>query len=193
MIKVLGISGSPRRHSNTEILLDRALDGARSEGAVTEKIIISELCLEPCRGCYGCLKKGVCIIKDDIHAIYRKIREADRIIIASPVYFGSLTAQLKIMIDRFQSQWIKKYVLKMRVSNKKHRRGAFLCAAGEKKDKFFRNAREIIRFFFTTLDIKYSEGLFCGGVEKAGQISQMPAALDRAFNIGVRLVRKVKI
>ncbi len=188
MTKILGISGSPRRHGNTEILLDRALDGASQAGAVVEKIVVSELCIGPCRGCFRCIKNGVCAIRDDMRLVYRKLDEADGIILASPVYFGSISSQLKTMIDRFNSYWVAKYMLK-KPRLKKKRIGIFLCCAGEDKMSFFVNARSIIRFFFITLDIKYIGGVFCGGVSETGDILKRDSSLKRSFDAGARLAR----
>ncbi|MDO8525961.1 MAG: flavodoxin family protein [Candidatus Omnitrophota bacterium] len=190
MTKILGVSGSPRRHGNTEILLDRALDGASQAGAAVEKIVVSELCIGPCRGCFRCIKSGVCAVKDDMRLIYRKFDEADGIILASPIYFGSISAQLKTMIDRFNSRWVMKYMLK-KSRLKKKRMGIFLCCAGEDKISFFANARSIIRFFFITLDIKYTEGIFCGGVSEAGEILNRVSSLKRSFDAGSRLGRVI--
>ena len=108
MTKVLGISASPRRGGNAEVLLDAALSGAAGAGAIVEKIILNELCLKPCQACDGCSKTGACIIKDDMRQIYKKVDETDALIVASPIYFGSLAAQAKIMIDRFQPYWVRK-------------------------------------------------------------------------------------
>ena len=189
MTRILGISGSPRRHSNSEILLDRALEGASRSGAIIEKIVLNELCLKPCQGCYRCAENGVCVIKDDMRLIYGKLDKADGIIIASPIYFGSVTAQLKTMIDRFESYWVLKYVLKRPAPGNRHRKGVFLCCAGEDKTLFFRNAKDIIRFLFSTLDIEYSGDIFCGSLAEAGEISKRPDALKKSFGLGTKLAK----
>lgn len=191
MIKILGICGSPRRHGNTETLLDAALNGAKLEGAITEKIIVSELRINPCHACYRCAKTGICIVKDDMHAIYKKLAGADGVIIASPVYFGSITAQLKIMVDRFQAKWVKMRSSKKPIAGKRNQQGVFLCVAGEGKIKFFRNARSIIRYLFATLGIKYSGGIFASSVSGVGDINKKPMALKKAFVMGAKLARSV--
>src|SRR3989338_6879148 len=162
MKKVLGISGSPRRGGNTEILLDEALEGSRSRGAKIEKIVLNDLRFKPCQECGGCDKTGKCIIEDDLEMVYEKVEEADCLIIASPIFFGSLSAQLKMMIDRFQCTWVKKYILKKRwgISGKAKRRGVFLCVSAAKKNEFFENADRIMKIFFRTLDIDYFGHIF---------------------------------
>jgi len=110
-MKVLGVMGSPRIVGNTDLLLDAALNGARSEGAEAEKIIIDKLNISPCREYYGCLKDGNCVIRDDMDSLYPKLLEADCIVIASPMFFYGVTAQLKAVIDRSQALWARKHVL----------------------------------------------------------------------------------
>lgn len=189
MTKILGICGSPRRGGNTEVLLDQALSGAASAGAVIEKIVLNELCMKACQNCGGCSKTGVCVIKDDMRKLYRKVSESDGLIVASPIYFGSLSAQTKIMIDRFQSYWVRKYILKKQLSKKKDRKGVFLSVAGSDKKSFFNNAESIVKILFIVLNIKYIGRLFCGGVDEAGAIEKRKMVLERSFELGARLAK----
>ena len=92
-ISVLGISGSPHRHGNTETLLDSFLDGARAAGASVEKVALVDLDYTPCRGCNACHKTGECIVKDEAPALYDRILAADCVAIASPIYSMGITAQ----------------------------------------------------------------------------------------------------
>ncbi|MDP8299113.1 MAG: flavodoxin family protein, partial [Candidatus Tantalella remota] len=112
-MKVLGISGSPRRGGNTDLVLDKALKGATSSGADTEKIVLEDLDISPCaiEEYEKVNDEGFSVVDDDIHIIFRNIQEADAVILASPVFFGSISAQMKIMIDRFQCVWLAKYTL----------------------------------------------------------------------------------
>ena len=187
-MRVIGISASPKRGGNTEALLDRALAGASSKGAVAEKIIINDLRFKPCQECGGCQATGICVIRDDMQAVYEKLSNADVVIVASPIFFGSVTAQLKAMIDRYQCSWVAKYVLKRRPPAARKRRGAFLCASGSRKKEFFENAREIVKIFFATLDIEYARELFCPGVEGKAEILANKKALDEAYVLGRELV-----
>ncbi|MDD5617283.1 MAG: flavodoxin family protein [Candidatus Methanoperedens sp.] len=103
-MKIVGISGSPRAKGNTEILVHEALKAASELGAKTEFIALSGKKIKPCNGCGTCRtdkSKGICAIKDDdVPRIYEAVKEADGIIVASPVYFLSITAQLKALFDR---------------------------------------------------------------------------------------------
>lgn len=108
MKKVVAIFGSPRVNGNSDILLNQAIKGAEASGAKVEKIVIRDLQIAPCNACDGCFEKGTCVIYDDVQQIYSHLVDADGIIVASPVYFMSVSAQLKAFIDRCQPFWAKK-------------------------------------------------------------------------------------
>jgi multimeric flavodoxin WrbA len=99
-MKILGLSCSPRKRGNTMILLEEALQGAKQEGAEVELYSIAGKTIEPCDGCRACDKTGRCHIKDDMQGLYEKLLESDGIIFGTPVYFYSMTAQAKAIIDR---------------------------------------------------------------------------------------------
>lgn len=188
--RVIGISGSPRRSGNTDSLLDKALDGALSEGAFVEKIFLNDLAFEPCQACGRCHRTGVCgTERDDMSGIYEKIERSDVVVVASPIYFGTVTAQLKAMIDRFHGVWVAKNVLKLRRADKKRRKGYFLSAAGASGNKYFTDARKIVRNFFATADIDYSGELFCGGIDEKGSVVNDLKAMNKAFSLGKASVR----
>lgn len=99
-MKVLGIVCSGRKGGNTEILLEEALASAREAGAQTELASVVGKNIAPCDGCGSCRETGVCHIQDDMQSIYQQLEKADAIIFGSPVYFGSVSAQAKAIIDR---------------------------------------------------------------------------------------------
>ncbi|MFC1493870.1 flavodoxin family protein [Thermodesulfobacteriota bacterium] len=99
-MKILGILGSSRPNGNTEILLDIALEKTRNQGGEASKVILRDLTIGPCDGCNGCFSTGECIIDDDMQQVYEKIREADGIIWASPVYYWSMSGLTKMAMDR---------------------------------------------------------------------------------------------
>lgn len=183
---ILGINGSPRIGGNTDILLDRVLVGAMISGANTEKIVINSLTFSPCQECKNTRDDGVCIIEDDMQIIYKKVKEANAIILASPIFFGSLTAQMKMMIDRFQCIWKAKYIYKKDLY-KTMRTGAFICVAASKRRDFFNNAKSIVRNFFKVISVDYKEDLFCQGVDEKGEILKHPEFLKSAFELGERI------
>jgi multimeric flavodoxin WrbA len=99
-MKVLGISGSPRKDGNTEILIKEALEGARLMGAEVEFISLSGKVIGGCIAHPNCGHSGKCLIDDDMQPIYGKMMEADAIIIGTPIYFGGMTSQTKALLDR---------------------------------------------------------------------------------------------
>ena len=137
-MNVLGISGSPKANGLTGLLLDKTLDGARALGAHTEKIILNDLNFKACQECGGCDETGVCVLDDDMRPIYEKLARADAVVVASPVYFGNITAQLKAMIDRCHSSWMAKYILKRDLLEIRGARGYFCVSQ-------VRNRKNILR------------------------------------------------
>ena len=182
-MNVVGISASPRRWGNSEILLDRALEGAKLSGAKVEKIILNELDFRPCQECAGCAKTGVCVIRDGMDGVYRSVNGAGVIIISVPIFFAGVSAQAKMMIDRFQCAWEAKYNLKRSARGKK-RKGFFISVAGSRRKDFFDNARAVVRAFFATLDVEYSGELLCGGIERKADVDGKKELLDKAFALG---------
>lgn len=102
---VLILSGSPRKSGNSDLLCDAFLEGAAEAGHRVEKIRVAEKRIGFCRGCYACKGTGVCAIRDDMGQILQKMVDADVLVLASPVYFYSIDAQLKALIDRTVARW----------------------------------------------------------------------------------------
>ena len=108
MKKVLILSGSPRKGGNSDILCDRFAQGAREAGNQVEKIRVADKKIGYCHACYYCREHaGECAIKDDMAEILQKMIDADVIVLASPVYFYSIDAQLKAVIDRTVARWLE--------------------------------------------------------------------------------------
>ncbi len=102
-MKVIGIVGSPRKNGNTEILTAHALKAVKEEGLDTELIRLAGLDIKPCNACMVCRSEGhaeQCPIKDDLAPLYAKVKEAEAVILASPVYYGSATALIKAFMER---------------------------------------------------------------------------------------------
>ncbi|MFH1169559.1 MAG: flavodoxin family protein [Chloroflexota bacterium] len=184
-MKVLGIMGSPRLKGNTDLLLDEALRGAQSQQAEVKKLIVDKLNISPCREYYGCFKDGKCVIRDDMDDIYPQLLDADGIIIASPMFFYGLTAQVKALIDRCQALWARKYVLKDLPAAR--RSGAFIGVGATKGEKLFDGSVLVVKYFFQALNVDYSEELLVRGVDDRGEVKQHPSALADAYELGKRL------
>ena len=187
-MKVLGIMGSPRRQSNTEILLDKALEGAREARAKVEKVLASKLKISPCLEIYACRKDGNCAIKDDMQSLYEKLLEADHIIFASPMFFYGITSQAKAVIDRCQALWVRRHVLGMGKEDNRVRRGVFISVGATQGKKLFDGAVLTVKYFFDAIGVEYSGDLLVSGIDNKGQIKEHPAALEDAFRLGQELV-----
>ena len=185
-MKVLGIAGSPRIGGNSEALLDSALAGAESVGAIIEKIVLSKLKIAPCDADSACRKNGRCYIEDDMQLVYKKLIVADAIIISSPVYFGSVTAQLKAMIDRCQVFWVESFILKKKPHKKQ--KGLFLCVSSHDNKSYFRNSHLIIDLLFMVMKVKFIGSVYAANLELKGDILLRKELLKRAFNRGKKLV-----
>ena len=190
-IKVLGISGSPHRHGNTETLLDSFLEGAKSAGAVVEKVVLKELSYTPCRGCNACHKNGECIVKDDAISLYEKILASDCLAVASPIYTMGITAEIKGFIDRQQYLWARKFILKTLyfsdVHIKRHK-GVFISTAGLGWKNVFDGAFPVITALFNTTGFEYYDNVIANDMDRYGGINRHPTALKEAFEKGQKVV-----
>ncbi len=119
MANVLAIYGSPRRKGNTSLLLKRAVEGAREAGGNVEEIELRDLKMSPCLEIYGSRETGRCAIKDDFQGVYDKLLACDGLMLASPIFFYSVSAHTKILMDRCQSLWVKKYWIEKKPFGKK--------------------------------------------------------------------------
>lgn len=99
-MKILGISASPRKGGNTDIVINEVLNSAKDEGAEVEFLTLAGKEINSCVACDNCKKTGKCVYDDDVLPILEKISEADGVVIGSPVYFGNVPSQLKALIDR---------------------------------------------------------------------------------------------
>ncbi len=182
-MKIAGILGSPRRGGNSEILLDRCLESAAKQGAQIDKFVLNSMKFIPCQECADIKRDGRCKIKDDMQKIYPVIEQSDVIIIASPIFFGSISAQTKMMIDRFQCQWLGINFFKT-YRNFKKKKGVFLSVQGADRKDFFDNAKAIVKNFFVTVGASYEYELLCPLVDGKGAIVNYPECVRRAEEIG---------
>lgn len=191
-LTLLALAGSPRRGGNTDLLLEQAMEGARSAGALVDHIVLSRLNIHPCRHCDGCINTGVCTLNDDMQALHRQLIGSDRVILAAPLFFMGVTAQAKAAIDRCQALWVLKYLLKQRHTTDNlggRRRALFLSVGGMSKPNLFEPALATVRAFFGTCDLAADPPLTFKGIDPKGAIRDHPTALHDAFEAGARLMR----
>ena len=190
-MKVLGIMGSPRIKGNTDLLLEEALKGAKSQGAEVEKIVVDKLKIAPCKEYLGCFKDGNCVIRDDMDDIYPKLLGADVVIIASPMFFYGVSSQAKALIDRCQALWARKHILKQSLPNS-GRKGAFIAVGATKGKRLFEGAILTVKYFFEAIGVEYADELLIRGVDARGEIKEHPIALSDAFELGKRVIQAKK-
>lgn len=188
-LKVIGISASPRVNGNSDLLLRRALAGAESAGAQIEYLRLSDFKIAPCIECNSCYKTGSCTVKDDYHLLSAKMLNADRLIFATPIFFMTVCAQAKILIDRCQCLWAHKHVLKKPLVNTagRDRRAMVIAVGGSKSKKMFDSIRLTMKYFFDVLDVNYAANLFVNKMEDPGQVKEHPSAMKEAFRLGRQL------
>ena len=183
-MKVLGILGSPRIEGNSDILLDEALAGAREAGAEVEKIILFQEKISGCLDCGKCNETGVCVIKDDMGEIQKKILDADALIHSVPVYFWAMTSQMKAYLDRwcafFDEQWRMQKAYRPKFKGKKM---GLITVCGDSK---LSTTDPIVHSFKNTSDFA---GLTWVGVVQAsasskGEIARNEVVKKKAFDLG---------
>lgn len=189
LMKIAAFLGSPRAQGNTELLLNEALGAAREAGHETRVFNLNTMNIKPCQNCGGCEETGCCIVDDDMNKIYTAIREADRIILASPIFFFGLSAQAKAMVDRCQAFWCDKYLLKRSIPAGPHgRKGLLLLVGGMKKEIGIQCSEASAKAFFRTVSVPEHETLAFLGVDAKGAIREHPTALHDAYEAGKKLI-----
>jgi len=192
--KIVAIYGSPRRKGNTATLLKRAVEGAQKSGAHVEEVVLRDLKLSPCMEIYGCLESGECRINDDFQKVRDLILESHGLMIASPIFFYAVSAHTKILMDRFQSLWVKKYWVDKNPGNRMTtlRKGLFISVGATKGKKLFDGTLLSMRYFFDVLDMELWKALLYRGLDFEGDILKHPAYLEEAFEAGGSIVKAIQ-
>lgn len=189
MKKVLAIMGSPRKGHNTDTLLDAVIKGIKTEEVEIKKIYLRDLNYSTCIACGNCEKTGKCFIDDDMTNVYEDFNNSDIIIIASPLYFNTVSSLVKMMIDRCQVYWSSKYVLKNpSIDTNKKRTGMFICTAGspEKKDHFMA-CIPVLDLFFKAINSEYKYNILVSNTDKT-PVWERTELLELAYNKGKELL-----
>ena len=188
--RILCIAGSPRRHGNSEQLLDAFVDGVAAAGGEPVMLPVVEAGVTPCRGCNACSRTGRCIVSDGMDVVYDRLDTAEAIAIASPVYFATVPAVLKALYDRCQPYWARRYVLGEPAAAVK-RPGALLVVGGGGDPFGTACVITVTRSVFAVLGVEATEVLEVVGPDAAADIRSHPADLRRASDIGRGLVGEV--
>jgi multimeric flavodoxin WrbA len=185
-MEIIAIYGSPRRKGNTATLLDHAVRGAEDAGTQVEKIVLRDCKISPCLEIYGCKKTGRCVIKDDFQDVMDKLLSCKGIMLASPIFFYSVSAHTKILMDRCQSLWVKKYWVDQIPYRKTNlnRKGLFISAGATKGKKLFDGTLLTVRYFFEVLDIDLWKSLLYRQLDLENDVLNHPQYLDEAYETG---------
>ena len=188
-MKIIGLSGSPRIGGNSETLLYEFVRGAQSKDADTKIIRVCDLHAAGCDHCDACMLTGECTLFDDVMSVYDDIAAADGIVVASPLHFMSVPAQLKAVIDRAQANWVRKHVMKSPpLGDERPRKGFLIAVGGRKSENLFDPIRATIKAWFATLGIKYTGELLLADTDDIGAAQSNTEALRAAFAEGSAFV-----
>ena len=191
MAQILAIYGSPRRKGNTATLLRHAVRGAVDAGAQVDEIVLRDLKISPCLEIYACKKEGRCAIKDDFHQVVERILSAKGIILSSPVFFYTVSAHTKILMDRCQSLWVKKYWIDKVPFGQwtPKRKGLFISVGATKGKKLFDGALLTVKYFFDVLDTELYRSLLFRKLEFEDDVLKHPEYLEEAYEAGKSLAQ----
>lgn len=172
--KVLILSGSPRKNGNSDLLCNEFLRGAEESGHTVEKIRVQEKRIACCLGCYACRDTGVCAIQDDMAQVMQSIIDCDVLVLASPVYFYSIDAQLKAVIDRTVCRWTE-------VRNKEM---YYIVTAADEERSALETTLACMRGYADCIEGAVEKGVIYGsGVYEAGAVRQT-ALMQQAYEMG---------
>ena len=174
--KVLILSTSPRRSSNSEALAKAFARGAAESGHEVELIALRDKELRFCRGCFACQKSGKCVIRDDMQEIVPKMEQADVLVFATPIYYYEMSGQMKTLLDRGNPLFVADY---------RFRQVYLLATAAEDEDFVPQRARSGLEGWVECFPKARLAGLvFGGGVTETGEMKNYPEKLQAACTLG---------
>jgi multimeric flavodoxin WrbA len=183
-LNILAIIGSPRLDGNTNYLTDIALEEARKSGAQTEKITISQYKVNPCLGHVDCADFDSCQQRDDVSQILDKFCQADGVILATPVYYYNVSAQMKIFIDR--NYFLYKHDQKSRARAV----GIIVVAGGDDIDDTLRTLKHFLSASFNVSKDRKFE--VCGSASQPGDVKDNLPLIEQARQLGTKIVEALK-
>ncbi|MFX1411069.1 MAG: flavodoxin family protein [Promethearchaeota archaeon] len=181
-LHVLGIVGSPRRDGNTEILVDKVLSGAEEAGALSKKVILNELNINPCQACDSCYKIGHCIQKDDMVNLEKKMEQCRIWILGTPIYWWGPTAQFKTFIDRWYSPIHKNF---------KGKHVILVIPFEGRHERYARHIVGMLTDIFNYLNMDLFETILAPGVNERGAVSKYTNLMEKAYKSGREIIKKL--
>jgi multimeric flavodoxin WrbA len=191
-MNVCGIVGSPKKNGNVDLLVSQVLKGARSQGAKTHKIYLNDMSIKPCQSCGIDPYPRYCLFDDDMKEVYAMLKSCDVIVLGSPVYFDTVSAQTKLMIDRCNClmPYVKQpdgtFDFERRI--KKRKKGVFTAVAGPDQD--FNTIVTTVKGFFNWANIELVETIrYPNNSNELGSVKNDKERMKQAFEIGVQIVK----
>ncbi len=188
-LRVVGIAGSARRGGNSDLLLDEALRGAEEEGGSVSRVVPAQLPLDPCRACDACRHTSRCAIDDLADSVHKDLSAADALVLATPVYFGGVPAQLKALIDRAQ---VRHWSWLARGSPPPQKPALLLVVGGRSRmQNAIASVRTVAASWFAVLGFKVWEVRGYAGLDSPTAILSSGETLREARELG-RLVARTE-
>jgi multimeric flavodoxin WrbA len=192
-MKVCGVVGSPTKNGNVDLLVSQVLKGASSQGAETYKIYLNDLHVRPCQSCGVDPYPKYCLFDDDMKSVYDALQSCDVIVLGSPVYFDTVSAQTKLMIDRCNclTPYVKRAdgTFGFEPRMKKRKRGVFVAVAGP--DQEFNTILTTVKGFFHWANIELVETiLHKNDTSELGGVKNDKKRMSQAFDVGTRIIKK---
>jgi multimeric flavodoxin WrbA len=183
-MKLLAFVASPRKQGNTALLVQEILKAAQEQGAETSMIHLNDLAMRGCQACLACKKTGTCVLKDDMAPLYNQIIAADAVVLASPVYMGGMTGQLKLFIDRLYP-----FITPNLTSTlPKGKKAALVFTQGQPRSDIynphFQSTANFLKFLGFTVCEKI---LVAAGVREPGAVTKDTVIMEAARALGRQL------
>lgn len=179
MSKVLIITTSLRAKSNSDLLAEKVAEGARTSGHDTEVISLKGMSISFCMGCLACQRTQQCVIKDDMNSIIGKVKNADTLVFATPIYYYEMSGQMKTLLDRLNPLFPADY---------KFRNVYLLATAAEDEEHVYNKAESGLNGWVDCFEkAEFKGSLFCGGINDMGEAATKEAELKEAYDFGKNL------
>ena len=193
MVKIVGLIGSPRKNGNTEVLINEALKGASDAGAKTEVFRLCDMNINPCRACANCRSHGSkCTVDDDMPILYDRLKYSDAFILGSPVYFGSMSAQSKIFIERLYAITSNYLNWKNFWENYGKKDISLIFTQANPDETLFKGYFANTAKVFEHIGFNMKDILVTGGNQEIGEVKNRKDVLKEASVLGSKLAKKIE-
>lgn len=195
-MNIFGIVGSPVKNGNVDLLISQVLKGASNQGSKTQKLYLNDMHIGGCQSCGEDPYPKYCLFEDDMELVYTALESSDVIVLGSPVYFDTVSAQTKLVIDRCNClmPWIKKpdgtYIFERRI--KKRKKGIFIAVGGSGQE--FTTIQNTVESFFNWANVELTKSiLYTHDDNKIGGVKHDEKEMNRAYEIGTKIVSVTNI